>query len=120
MVSMITYLDNLVFAHPGNVSTFYQQFCYINSLTDVGAGGFIGTGIIILIGVVLFMMMKSYSFERAFAVSAMITGVLGVLLSIMGTSGGCSLVNNYVVTICIVLAVVGVLLLMKEASQYES
>ena len=108
-----------VFADPQNVSTFGQQLCYINSLTDVGAGPLLGTFLLILISGVLFMMMKSYSSEKAFSVSMLIAGILGIMLAAVGSYSECMLVSSKVLGVCIVLAVLGVLLLIWESSKYD-
>jgi hypothetical protein len=97
-----------IFATPGNVTSFVQQLAYINSLTDVGAGGMLGIGLLILIGGVLLLMMKSFTFERSFSVAALVTAILSALLRIMG------LINDTTLTICIVLGVFGLILLFKE------
>lgn len=116
----LTTLAYQVFANPQNVSTFGQQMCYINSLTDVGAGGLIGPFLLVLICGVLFLMMKSYSVERAFSTSMIITGILGVMLAAFGSYMDCSFISSKVLTTCIILAVIGMLMLAKEASQYEN
>jgi hypothetical protein len=103
-----------IFETPGNVTTFPQQLQYFNSLTDVGFGGILGIAILILIGAVLFLMMKGFGNERAFSVTGIILGVLGLFLWIM------KLINSKVFTICIIILVVGILMLIKEAANFES
>jgi len=103
-----------IFATPGNVTTFPQQLQYFNSLTDVGFGGMLGIGILILIGAVLFLMMKGFGNERAFSVTGIIVGVLGLFLWIL------KLINSKVFTILMILMVVGILMLIKEAANFES
>ena len=120
MVPIMLELVYQVFAHPQNVTTFQQQLCYINTLTDVGSGGMIGPLLLLLIGGVLFFMMKSYSTEKAFSVSMLITGILGIMLAAIGSFMDCGLVSSTVLTVCIILSVVGIILLSRESAQYEN
>lgn len=85
----------------------------INSFTDVGEGGILGLFIMIVIGVPLFLMMRTYGNERAFAVSGLITSLIGLFLRIFG------LISDTVFYISIILLVGSLLLLIKEAAQYE-
>jgi len=86
----------------------------VNSFTDVGEGGILGFFILLVIGVPLFLMMKSYGNERALAVSGFITTLIGLFLRIFG------LINDTTFYICIIVLVGSLILLFKEAAQYES
>ena len=85
----------------------------VNDLTDVGSGGVLGIFILIVVGFPLFLMMRSYGNERAFAVSGMITALIGLFLRIFG------LIGQYVFYVCIILFAIGTILLLKEAAKYE-
>jgi hypothetical protein len=116
----LNFLAYQVFAHPGNITTFGQQICYINTLTDVGSGGLIGPMMLFLIAGVLFLMIKSHSMDKAFPVSMLITSILGIMLAAIGSYMECGLISSNVLTVCIILAVLGVLMLLKESAQYET
>lgn len=94
-------------------TTFTEMLNKINSFTDVGQGGILGIFILIVVFAPLWMMMRSYGNERAFAVAGLITGFIGVLLAIL------HLISNAVLYLCIILSAVGILLLLKEAANYE-
>jgi hypothetical protein len=97
----------MTFAEPTCV-TFFECLKQLNDWTDVGMGGMLGIGLLILIGGVLLMMMKSFSFSRSFGVAAIVTALISVLLKTM------QLINNTVMSICIVLGVVGVIVLIMD------
>lgn len=105
---------SLIFDNPQNVTTFLQQIQYINGLTDVGFGGVLGILILFILGGVLFLMMRSYGPERAIGVSTFVIGIIGILLRML------QLVNNYAVTVCVLLTVLGIYLIVKEAAPYEN
>jgi len=104
----------LPFPPPKNVTTFPQMIQYINGLTDVGEGGILGIIFLIVIGGMLFMMMRSYGNERAIGVTALVISILGFLLRMM------DLINDYVLYICIALLILGIWLLIKESSNYDA
>lgn len=85
----------------------------INSFTDVGFGGVIGIFIMILVGGVLFLMMRNYGNERAFPVAMLVVALLGLFLRVL------TLVGDTVFWVSISLLIVSVLLLFKEQGQYE-
>lgn len=99
---------SLIFEPCSNCTTFIQKLLYADSLTDVGQGGMLGLIFLIVIGSVLFLMMKGWEFEKGFATSMFITSFLGILLSIMG------LVSNKIIYLFIILLVVSVFLLFKS------
>jgi len=94
-------------------TTFTEMLNKINSFTDVGQGGVFGIFILIVVFVPLWMMMRSYGNERTFAVAGLITGFIGILLAIL------HLISGPVLYLCIILSVVGIILLLKEAANYE-
>ena len=102
-----------VFPDPVNTTNFLSQFAYINSLTDIGAGGVLGVTIMLLIFGCLFLIQKAFSYERAFIVSVIITAFVGILLRIL------NLVNDFVVYVCIAGIILGLWALIKESSQGE-
>jgi len=85
----------------------------INRFTDVGFGGVFGIFILLVVGGVLFLMMRTYGNERAFPVAMLVVGIIGLFLRII------ALVGDNVFWICIALLIVSVLLLFKEQGQYE-
>jgi hypothetical protein len=96
-----------------NDSSLMGMFQKINSFTDVGQGGILGIFILIVIGVVMFMMMKAYGNEKALSVTMFVTSLIGLFLRILG------LIGEKVFYICIVLFVVGVIFMMKDAEKYD-
>lgn len=115
---MTPYLIELVFPLPEDVSSPLGQLFYFNSLTDVGSGGFVGLGLLILFGFVLWLMMKAFSYEKGLAVSMFITSICGVLMRFV-TYQGQSLISDYQMYGCIIIFVISLFLLQKEASQFE-
>lgn len=88
----------------------------INSFTDVGQGGVIGIEILLIIGGALFLMMKGYSrltMTASMATSMLITATIGIFLRLMG------LINDTVLTICIIILVLSIFMLMRESAPYE-
>jgi len=112
------YLIDLVFPLPNDVSTPLAQLFYFNNLTDVGAGGFVGIGLLVLFGFVLWLMMKAFSYEKGFAVSLFITSLSGVLMRFV-TYQGQSLISDYQMYGCIIIFVISLFLLQKESSAFE-
>ncbi len=80
----------------------------LNSFTDVGQGGVLGIFILLVVGGVLYLMMKGYGNERALAVTMFVTSIIGLFLKLM------DLISDPVFYICIVLFVVGIIFLLKE------
>lgn len=105
---------NLVFDNPNNLSDFGNMLTYLNDLTDVGAGGMIGVIILLVVGFVLFFMMKAWSFNKAFPTASFILGIIAVFLRVMG------LINNVVLGLVIVLVVYGIYELVRGAGDFES
>jgi uncharacterized membrane protein len=96
-----------------NDSSFVGMLQKINSFTDVGQGGVMGIWIMLIVGGALFLMMRSYGNERAFAVASLITGLIGLFLRLL------SLISDKVFWVSIVLMILGVIFLIKEQGQYE-
>lgn len=104
---------NWTFPPPKNVSSLSEQIAYFNSLTDVGTGGNLGNLGLILIGSVLFLMTRDKGIERALGISTLITGITGVLFRFL------RLVNDYVLTVSIIFAILGLFLIVKEHGNVE-
>lgn len=104
---------NYVFEPPKNITSFFGMMDYFNSLTDFGMGSMFWTVILIVISGVLFLTLKTYSVEKAISISVICSAVLAILLRILGW------VNDYVVTVYVILAILGIFLLLKESSQYD-
>ena len=94
-----------IFNPPENATTFLQRLQYINSLTDVGAGGIIGIVILFVVAFVLFLITKAFPFEKSFPVAMLITTFIGILLGIMG------LVPDNVIYLCIIILVISLWML---------
>ena len=87
-----------------NVSGIIEFLNYTNSTT----GGFLGIGILIIIGFVSFFATKSYTSERAMAFAGFITLISAILMRFIG------LINDQTMFIVIVLFVLSVIFLMRE------
>jgi len=105
--------EGQVFDNPEmtNTSSFFDNLNYINNLTDTGSGGVLGLLILIIIGASLFGIMKAFSFDKSLSVSLFITSILGIFLRIMG------LINDGVLTVCIVLFVISLFLLFQKSDR---
>lgn len=110
----MTAVPGQVFDFTVNDTSLTGLIAKVNSFTDVGQGGMFGIFILMVVAFPLFLMMRSYGNERAFAVSAFITGFIALFLRLF------SLINDTVLTICIILSAIGVILLLKEAANYEN
>jgi uncharacterized membrane protein len=98
-----------IFPHPNATAVgFINNLRYIDSLTDVGAGGLIGVILMIVILAVLFLIMKAFRSESAFIVASFITAVLGILIRIL------LLTNDLVVYISIILFCISLYLIYNE------
>ena len=95
-------------------STLVGMLQKINSFTDVGQGGILGIFILIVVGGVLYLMMKGYGNEKSLAVTMFVTSIIGLLLRLLG------LISDYVFYICVILFVVGIVFLLKDAGQFEN
>jgi hypothetical protein len=109
---------DLVFPIP-SIENFGEFVKYIDQLTDVGMGGILGILILMIFGSVLFLMLKSYGTEKSAGVTFFITGIIGVMLRIFATSDGWSLINNYTLTIVILLSVLGLYMLLRESAKQD-
>ena len=76
--------------------------------------GYIHTIIMYGLTGMLFLMLKSFSIGKAAGVSFFVGGIFAVLLWAM------NLINNKVLTISVIFAVLGLILLIKESSKYEN
>lgn len=106
-------MTNLVFDVPRGNTTLVDFVGYINSLTDFGFGGIIGLTFLIVISSIVFFMTRTQGNERALALSFILTAFLSVLLRIL------NLITDKIMSICIVLAFIGLWLLIKEDDKYE-
>jgi len=109
MINLITW----VFQPPTNQSTFIEMLTYFNSLTDVGHGGMFFSVMLIVLGGVLFMMMRAYSPERAMGITFIILAILAFLFKLL------SWIPSSVMTICIILGIFGVFLLVKSGEAFD-
>jgi hypothetical protein len=102
-----------VFDFTLNDSSLFGMFAKINSFTDVGQGGILGIFILIVIGGVMFLMMKAYGSEKALTVTMFVTSLIGLFLRILG------LIADFVFYICLILFVVAVIFMMKDSEKYD-
>jgi hypothetical protein len=102
-----------VFDFEVNDSSLLGLFHKIDSFTDVGQGGIIGIFILMVVGGVLFLMMKGFGNERALSVTMLVVSILGFLLRFMG------LIGDIVFYICLILLVLGIAFLIKDSEKYE-
>ena len=102
------------FIYPSNnitgIVTFLQ---YVNTLTVVGGTGFLGVGMLIIIGFVSFLATKAYSFERALGFSAFLTLISAILLRFL------ELINDAILFLVVVIFIGSVILLMRERGVEE-
>jgi len=105
--------EGQIFDFTVNDSSLVGLIQKINSFTDVGQGGVLGIFILLIVGGILFMMMKNYGNERALAVTMFVTSLVGMLLRLIG------LIGDNVFYICLILFVLGLILLIKEAEKFE-
>lgn len=105
--------EGQIFDFTVNDSSLVGLIQKINSFTDVGQGGVLGIFILLVVGGILFMMMKNYGNERALAVTMFVTSLVGMLLRLIG------LIGDNVFYICLILFVLGLILLIKEAEKFE-
>ena len=92
------------FSYPSNMSGLVSFFNYVDTLV----GGFLGSAILIMIGLVAFLSTKHYSFERAFGFSSFLVMISAVLLRFL------SLINDWILAFTIFLFVGALLTLMRE------
>lgn len=102
------------FAYPDlNITGIVTFLQYVNSLTVVGGTGFLGVGMLIIIGFVSFLATKAYSFERALGFSAFLTLISAIFLRFL------ELINDVVLFLVIVLFICSIILLMRERNVEE-
>ena len=96
-----------VFSYPPeNMTGIIDFLTYTNYLTD----GFLGAGFLIIIFMVSFLSTKTFTYERAFAFSSFLTMISAILLRFM------SLINDWILSLTVILLVFSVILLMRERS----
>lgn len=98
---------NLVFPPCENCTNLVQQLHYFDSLTDVGFGGVLGIGIVLIVAGVLFLMGKAFGAEKSAPVAMMISSFIGIMLGILG------ILNSHVIYICLIFLVVSLFILFK-------
>lgn len=91
-----------------NVSGIMEFLQYVNSLTDTGAGGLLGIGILIIVGFVSFLSAKAFGSDKALGFSAFLILIVSILLRFM------NLINDATLFICIVIFVGGFIYLIRE------
>jgi hypothetical protein len=102
-----------VFPNPENTTDFLKQLVYINSLTDTGSGGILGTLFLVIIFSTLFMIQKAFSYDKALYTSALITSFLAILFRIL------NLTNDFILYLGIIGIIFSLWMLQKESSQGE-
>ena len=99
------------FAYPNNsiqgIVSFIQ---YTNTLV----GGFLGVGMLIMIGFVTFFSTKHYSTDRAFGFAAFLTLISAIFLRFM------SLINDGILFLVIVIFIGALIFLIRERGTEET
>ena len=67
-----------------NITGLPDLFLYISSGTNTFLADAMGIGLSLVIFYILFMMLKSYSFDKAFVTSSFVTVILGLFLMKIG------------------------------------
>ncbi|MBU1449276.1 hypothetical protein KKF45_05520 [Patescibacteria group bacterium] len=91
----------MTYAMPSNLTNVHGLAGYVNSVTD----GMFFTMILFAFYVILFMSLKSYNTERAWAASSFITMVIAIFFGTM------TLVPSWVVLLSILLAAISLITL---------
>lgn len=104
---------DFVFAAPNNVTTFAEKLAYIDGLTNIGYGGMLGPGMMLVIFFCLTFMMKAFRFETAIAPAAFITAFLGILIRVLLP------LSDSIIYISIIFCVIGLLFLKNHSGQQE-
>lgn len=87
------------FPYPGNMTSVMGLLNFSNTLVE----GFLGTGILIAIAVISFLVTKAFSTEKSFAFSGFLTLLSAILLRFM------SLISDIVLSF-VVFAFVGIVI----------
>lgn len=95
-------------------SDILDNISCIAGFTDIGFGSMLGIVMLVVFSAVLFLMMRVYGNERAFGVTFLLSAFMAFLMRRL------HFINDSVLTVTIILAVIGVILLIKEAAQYEN
>lgn len=105
---------DIPFDYPSNnitgIVTFLQ---YVNTLTEIGETGFLGAGILIMVGFVSFLATKAYSFDRALGFSSFLTLITAIFLRFL------NLINDVILFLVIVIFIASVVLLIRERNVEE-
>ncbi|MFW9873019.1 MAG: hypothetical protein ACFFG0_07970 [Candidatus Thorarchaeota archaeon] len=101
-------MTDLIFPPCDNCSTFMQKLVYINSLSDVGYGGMAGIFFLIIFASVLFLIQKSFQYEKAAGVTLFITCIVGLLFAVIG------LVSSKIIYVLIILFLISLFLLFQS------
>lgn len=102
-----------VFEYPSNITSMVKFLEYINTLTEVRGVGFLGVGMLIIIGFVSFLATKAYSFERALGFSTFLTLISAILLRFM------NLINDAILFFVSVIFIISIIMLMRERNVEE-
>jgi len=97
------------FPYPGDMNTTIDFISLANAYTD----GFLGTGILIIIGFVAFFSTKAYSTDRAFGFAAFMTLLSAILLRFL------DMISDTILLITFSMFILAVVFLIRERSVNE-
>lgn len=102
---------SLLFEPPTNATLdFISQLNYINSTTDVGYGGILGVGILMIAFGGVFLISKAFSFDRSYATASFIAFFVAILLRAM------TLINDDIIYIVVLNLIASIIVLMVQRS----
>lgn len=94
----------LPYSYPYNVTSFLSLMHYANNAVD----GMLGLGILIAMGIIIFLATKLYSYERALGLSAFITFIIALFFKFI------NLISDGILFGCIVYLIAGIIALWSE------
>ena len=97
------------FPYPGDMNSTIDFISLVNVYTN----GFLGTGILIIIGFVAFLSTKAFSTDRAFGFAAFITLLSAILLRFL------DMISDGVLFLSISLFILAVVFLIRQRSVEE-
>jgi len=98
------------FIYPDEKITDFLSFVrYIDYLTS----GYLGIGILIIVGSISFLSTKSYTYERSLGFTSLIIFVSSIFLRMI------NLISNQVFYICIAILILSGILLVRERGTEE-
>jgi len=97
------------FPYPGDMNNTIDFLNLVNVYTD----GFLGTGILIIIGFVAFFSTKAYSTDRAFGFAAFMTLLSAILLRFL------DMISDTILLLSFSMFILAIVFLIRERSVNE-